>query len=314
MATIAAVRAAVFSRYPGGAATEPKWRLEPRLSEMGTSMLTRDVEMLWDELSSERFRLTDLTKDQRDTLEDDLQLVVEVQRGLLPQRDFACGGWQTSYYYEPAGLVSGDYCDVVDAGPAGLYFMVGDVCGKGVAASFLMAHLHATFRTLISMALPIKVMLERASRVLCETTLPMHYATLVCGRAKANGMVEICNSGHPLPLMVDKRGVTALMESGRPFGMFPDEEFSITEVSMKPGESLVLYSDGVSEATDIFGDEYGATRLRNVVRGGHEMHPSTLVAACRDDVLSFRRGAEQIDDVTIFVLGRDRLAGTMSLQ
>jgi sigma-B regulation protein RsbU (phosphoserine phosphatase) len=277
-------------------------------------MLTRDADLPWDASSAKRLRLDALTKQERNVLEEDLQLVMEVQRGLLPQTNFAASGWHTSYCYEAAGLVSGDYCDVVDGGAAGLYFMVGDVCGKGVAASFLMAHLHATFRTLIPMELPVKVMLEQASRVLRATTLPMHYATLICGRAQANGTVEICNSGHPLPLLVRDGGVMIVEESGRPFGMFCEEEFSVAEVSLNPGESLVLYSDGVSEAVDIFGAEYGSNRLRQVVGDRHPMYPSALVAACREDVVSFCRGAERTDDLTIFVLGRDAAAGAASLQ
>jgi sigma-B regulation protein RsbU (phosphoserine phosphatase) len=88
-------------------------------------------------------------------------------------------------------VVSGDYCDVVDAGEEGLYFMVGDVSGKGVAASMLMAHLHAMFRSLISVGMPLKSMLAHASRVFSGSTLPTQYATLVCGRALPDGRVEI---------------------------------------------------------------------------------------------------------------------------
>jgi len=270
---------------------------------MRTIMQTRSVEPLWDVAGAEHFRLDRLSKREKNALEEDLELVLQVQRGLLPQRDLACDGWRAAHYYEPAGLVSGDYCDVVDAAQAGVYFMVGDVCGKGVAASFVTAHLHGMFRALISMELPVKLIVEHINRALCRTNLP--YATLVCGRARSNGAVEICNAGHPAPLVVRDGYVTALEESGLPAGMFADEEFSAFELSLEHGESLVLYSDGVSEARDFLGLEYGAPRLRKVIGERHAMHPSALVGACRDDLAAFRRGAEKADDLTILVLGRD---------
>lgn len=266
-------------------------------------MLAPNVDLLPDAVAAEPFRLDRLTRRETTALEQDLQLVIDVQRGLLPPRDIACRGWRISYHYEPAGLVSGDYCDVVEAGAAGVYFMVGDVCGKGVAASIVTAHLHGMFRALISMGLPVHLMLERASRALCESSLP--YATLVLGRAQSNGMVEISNAGHPFPLVVRDGFVTALEESGLPVGIIAGEEFSSTQLILQPGQSLVLYSDGVSEATNIYGQEYGARRLRKTVADRHRMHPSALVAACRDDLAGFRRGAEKTDDLTILVLGRD---------
>src|SRR5262244_583386 len=102
-----------------------------------------------------RLCLGDLTVDQQHALEDDLQLASQIQKGLLPSRDYKVDGWEIAYYYEPAGLVSGDYCDLISKPDQSLYFIVGDVSGKGVAASMLMAHLQAMFRTLTSINLPL---------------------------------------------------------------------------------------------------------------------------------------------------------------
>jgi sigma-B regulation protein RsbU (phosphoserine phosphatase) len=142
-------------------------------------------------------------------LEHDLELATRIQRGLLPDPAQALDGWEFAYHYQPARIVSGDYCDIVAADGA-MYFLLGDVSGKGVAASMLMSHLHAMVRALISVGLPLSALLERASRVFCESTLPMHYATLVCGRATADGEVEICNAGHVPPIVVRAGGITLL--------------------------------------------------------------------------------------------------------
>ncbi len=251
-----------------------------------------------------RVCLDHMTPQERSALEEDLQLAAQVQRGLLPRQDVICAGWHVSYHYEPAGLVSGDYCDVVDAPEGGLYFMLGDVSGKGLAASMLMVHLHAMFRSLISVGMPLKCMLEHASRVFSESTLSTHYATLVAGRAHPDGRVEICNAGHPHPMLVRGGNVTGVEASGLPVGMFHDEQFPVAELRLDRGESILLYSDGVSEATDAYGVEYGPERLRTLVGGCGGVGPSDLIAACRADVVGFRGGAQTTDDVTMLVLGR----------
>jgi phosphoserine phosphatase RsbU/P len=251
-----------------------------------------------------RFCLDHLSRQERTALEQDLQLAAQVQRGLLPCQNLDRYGWHICYHYEPAGLVSGDYCDVIDAGEAGLYFMVGDVSGKGVAASMLMAHLHAMFRSLIAVELSLKCMLEHASRVFAGSTLPNQYATLVCGRALPNGRVEISNAGHPAPFVMRGRSVTVLEAAGLPIGLFGREEFSVSELQLEPGEGLVIYSDGVSEAADALGAEYGANRLRELIGFQQPLSASAVLAACREDLSLFRRDAPKLDDVTLFVLGR----------
>ncbi len=251
-----------------------------------------------------RFCLDHLSPHERTALERDLELAARVQRGLLPCQSMDRSGWRISYYYEPAGMVSGDYCDVIDAGDAGLYFMVGDVSGKGVAASMLMSHLHAMFRALISVRLSLKCMLEHASRVFSDSTLPNQYATLVCGRALPNGTVELCNAAHPFPLLVSDSGIRALEASNLPMGMFGDAEFAVNEIVLDEGHSLVIYSDGVSEALDASGEEYGVERLKNQISRQVVRGPSGMLEACWEDVTRFRSSAPKTDDLTLFVLGR----------
>lgn len=250
-----------------------------------------------------RFCLDHLDRRERSALERDLDLAAQVQRGLLPRCEVTNRSWRIAYHYEPAGIVSGDYCDVVDAGDEGLYFMVGDVSGKGVAASMLMAHLHAMFRTLISVGMSLKCMLEHAGRVFCESTLPTQYATLVAGRAQQNGTVEISNAGHPHPLIVRDGSVIELEASDLPVGIFCNTEFSVTELTLHPGDSMLIYSDGVSEAMNSGGAEYGTERLRRLLSGTRLSSPGEVVAVCRDDLSKFRAPIKT-DDVTLFALSR----------
>ena len=247
--------------------------------------------------------LEHFTESERCALERDLELAAQVQKGLLPHTVLERDGWHICYHYEPAGVVSGDYCDVVDAGDQGLYFMVGDVSGKGIAAAMLMAHLHAMFRTLVSVGLPLGRMLQHASRVFAQSTLPSQYATLVCGRAAKDGTVELSNAGHPAPLIVQACAVRELERNDLPIGLFATEEFSVSTLRLAPGDGLVIYSDGVAETNNMAGAEYTADRLRQVIeRGG--LCGQALLAACREDLAAFRGAAQKRDDVTLFVLSR----------
>jgi sigma-B regulation protein RsbU (phosphoserine phosphatase) len=235
-------------------------------------------------------------------LEADLQLAAQIQAGLLPRQEFSAAGWNGSFHYEAAGLVSGDYCDLMAHGQQ-LYFMLGDVSGKGIAASMLMANLHAMFRALVPTGLPLQQLVESANRIFCESTLPTQYATLVCGRANQGGEVEICNGGHLAPLHVNSRGVTAIDSATLPVGLFHDQQFATTHLQFSPEDSLVLYTDGVTESHGRDGSEYGVHRLSQLLENGRRSRgPCELVRECIDDVKAFRAGSPRLDDQTLMVL------------
>src|SRR5260221_9825370 len=234
-------------------------------------------------------------------LEDDLHLAARIQAGLLPQRDLSAAGWRISYHYEAAGHVSGDYCDLVVQGKD-LYFIVGDVSGKGVAAAMLMANLHAMFRVLIPMGLPLEELVERANRFFCESTLPTQYATLIVGKADDFGNVEICNGGHPAPFHVRTNGVNTIPSATVPVGMFCDQKFSTTRINVVPGESLVIYTDGISEAEGPDGTQYGASALEKVLGDSRVLGSRDVVNRCMKELSAFRAGSPRLDDQALMVL------------
>lgn len=116
-----------------------------------------------------RLCIDHLTPDGQRALEQDLELASQIQSSLLPDANFRTDGWEVAFHYQPAGVVSGDYCDLITAESEGMHFIIGDVSGKGVAASMLMAHLQAMFRTLVSLNFPLDELVGRASRVFCES-------------------------------------------------------------------------------------------------------------------------------------------------
>ena len=253
-----------------------------------------------------RVCLGDLTPGEQRALEEDLELAAQIQAGLLPARSQKIDGWEVSYHYQPAGAVSGDYCDLIRGEDQSLHFALGDVSGKGVAASMLMAHLNAMFRTLISINLPLEQMVERASRVFCESTLPTQYATLVYGRANTSGEVEVCNAGHLPPLLVQEGKVSSIAATGLPIGVFSSESFSVNRVHLSKGDTLFLYTDGLSESLDGAGNEYGAERLSQLLNDNLSLSPDSLVSLCRQELPSFAEGRVPRDDLTLMAIRRTK--------
>src|SRR5437667_5728899 len=200
--------------------------------------------------------LSCLTPDQLEELEKDLDRAWVIQGELLPKQNLRFNGWEVSYHYEPAGPVSGDYCDLVSTDAGDLYFLIGDVAGKGVAASLLMSRLHAIFRSLIGAGLGVSELVKRANYLFAESTMRPYYATLVCGKASANGEVEICNAGHCFPLILQSGEIKPIAATGLPVGVFRQENYSATQIQLSKGDRLLLYTDGLSEARDETNTEY----------------------------------------------------------
>ncbi len=248
-----------------------------------------------------RFCLDHLAPKEQAVLEKDLELAARIQRRLLPQCDFQCDGWRAGYHYKPFGIVSGDYCDLIIGPEEQLYFMVGDVSGKGVAASMLMSNLSAIFRTLIPLGLPLAELMERANRIFTGSTLPTQFATLICGRGIAGGALELCSAGHVPALVIAGDAVTRVDSHGLPLGLFAEQRFSTSEFEIEPGNSLVLFSDGVSEAR-IDEEDYGYERLAAAVQSSAGLPPSDVVANCVRDLETFLGAEPVFDDQTLMVV------------
>jgi sigma-B regulation protein RsbU (phosphoserine phosphatase) len=254
-----------------------------------------------------RLCLDHLTIEDRRALEGDLELAARIQRGLLPHTDVRSLDWHILYDYKPAGLVSGDYCDLISPSGEhpGLMFLLGDVSGKGVAASLLMSHLHAMFRSLAGAGLELDKLLEVANRIFCESTIAGQYATLICGRVRKGGEIEIASAGHSPALHAAKDGMEQISSTGVPLGMFSTSQYEVERIRLQPGESLLLYTDGVSEARDSAGNEYGIAALSRLAGRGDGWQPQELLAACLKDVQNFSAGgARQADDQTLMVIHR----------
>lgn len=252
-----------------------------------------------------------LSNEQRESLERDLRSAAQVQRALMPPRRLDHGEWQVAWLWEPKGVVSGDWVDLSAApdGSGPLDLMLGDVVGKGVAASIHQAYLHAMFRALASTTrespdLPLAELLGRANGLFFTASAVERYATLIAARIEAGGHLEMATAGHPRPLLADRRGVRPIEGSGFPLGLLADAEWTTRRLRLERGDTLLLYSDGFTEATRQDDEELGIGRAAAILRRAAHLEVADLVAACRDSLDSFLAGAPRVDDLTLLALRR----------
>jgi len=252
-----------------------------------------------------------LSEDQLHALERDLEGATRVQRALLPPRHTAHDGWELAWRWEPKGAVSGDHVDLLppaghpskSGDPQPLHLVLGDVAGKGIAASLLQSHLHALFRALIHEDLPMGTVMERANGLFAKATTGTSYATLIAARLWPDGALELANAGHPRPLLADHRGVRPVEGSGLPLGLFPASTYASHRLRLSPGQVLLLYTDGLTEAAH--GDEeYGIGRTAAALRKAADQPLHDLLGACRDDVDRFLDGIPRTDDLTLLAIRR----------
>jgi sigma-B regulation protein RsbU (phosphoserine phosphatase) len=246
-----------------------------------------------------------MSQEQRDELERDLKSAAEVQRTLLPSTPQNHDGWEVEYIWEPFGVVSGDHVDLVrppsESEP--LHLLVGDVAGKGLAASLLQSQLHALFRALAPMQTTLSELLGRANQLFFEATAPGSYATLTVLRLYSDGKVVLANAGHPRPLLADRRGVRPIEDASIPLGLVSDVAYAEREIRLLPGDTLFLYTDGLTEAWRD-GEEYGVGRAAAALRRAKGLPPRELLASCRSDLESFIGGSPRGDDLTMVAVRR----------
>jgi sigma-B regulation protein RsbU (phosphoserine phosphatase) len=251
-----------------------------------------------------RVCIDDLDRQERRALEYDLEMAGRIQAGLLPERDLLFDGWQVHCRYVPLGPVSGDYYDLVRPRAGQGVLLFGDVAGKGVAASLLMSHLHAIFRSLATQEPALGDMVARANHLFCNSTTGSVYATLVCGLLAQDGAVELVNAGHPPAFLLGSSGLETIPSTGLPVGLFCGGEYASASRRLDRGDVLLLYTDGVSEARNAVDEEFGEERVAAAVERSRGASAEGVVDAVLGDLAAFRKGTPLTDDVSVMALRR----------
>jgi len=252
-----------------------------------------------------RFCLGDMTPEEQKALEDDLVSAARIQKAHLPQLGKEVAGWDFAFAFEPAGPVGGDCCDVLThEGSDEVTFLLGDVSGKGVPAAMLASSLHATLRSLAGPGLPVGSLVERANRLFRAASVSRSFATLVCGRASAGGSLEICNAGHCPPLLRSEGSVQEVAPTGLPVGTFLSAAYGSHELRLADGDYLVAFTDGLTEARDANGEEYGSERLAALLASLERPSAHAVVDACLADLHAHTGGGGRGDDLSLLVVRR----------
>ena len=242
--------------------------------------------------------LSHLDTVERQALEDDLEYAGKIQQAMLPEKEIKTDEWEFAHHYRPAGIVSGDFCDLIPADDGSHIFMLGDVSGKGVSASIMMSNLHALINSLQSFNLPINEILQKANRLFCESTLSTNYATIVVGRVVPDGTVEICVAGHNPPLIVKDGKVTPIGATGIPVGMFCSAEYDVEKFKLNKNDFLFLYTDGLSEAS-VNETEYGTDRIKEHLAELNGLSAKQIIADVLLKQQMFLGNTKLEDDITV---------------
>jgi serine phosphatase RsbU (regulator of sigma subunit) len=244
---------------------------------------------------------------ERRRLEEELALARRIQVALLPDHLPEIAGWDLYGGNVPSRGVSGDYYEVVErSGGNECVFMLADVSGKGMAASLLTVSLQALSTGPIEDGLPPEEICNRLSRLLYRRTPPEKYATaFLAALETATGRLRYTNAGHNPPLVLRAAGAPQELDAtGVPIGLLPQAVYAAGETALAPGDVLVLYTDGLVEATDPDGEEYGLERLKEVCRCGRGESSAALAKLIAQDLEDFARGVPFADDRTLVVARR----------
>lgn len=243
----------------------------------------------------------------KERMEEDLRIAAEIQQGLLPRSLPVVDGFDLAAETIPTHQVGGDCYDAIELGRGRVLFFIADVSGKGTPASLLMANVQAAVRALAQLDLPLDDLTARINDVIYQNTAADKFITAFFGLLDpSTGTFSYVNAGHNPPLLFAAEQVHSLDCGGVILGIMPSIlPYEVGMVHMEPGDLLILYTDGVSEALNANREEYGEARLRRLFEGGHAPSAVAAMERLRGDVLEFTRGAAQSDDITILAVRRE---------
>ncbi|MDT7603549.1 MAG: phosphoserine phosphatase RsbU/P [Acidobacteriota bacterium] len=241
---------------------------------------------------------------ERRRLQAQLEVARQVQLELLPPRDPKLEGFDISAYNFSTEEVSGDYYDFVPIYDDHLGLVIADVSGKGVPAALLMAFLRASLRAAIQIGYAPNISMAKVNYLLWESTENNQFVTAFYGVLDAtNKTLAYANAGHNPPLLMDAEGQARFIERGGiPLGMFRDTRYYEYYVPIEPGQTLVLYTDGATEAAGTDGCEFGRDRLEEKVREGKDLSAKELIKSLHGAILEWTDGRGSSDDVTFVVV------------
>jgi serine phosphatase RsbU (regulator of sigma subunit) len=228
-----------------------------------------------------------------------------VQRALMPERCPSLAGWDVWMYTRPANDVGGDLVDCLEVAPGRVAFALADVAGKALPAALLMAKVQSTLRALATEVPSLGALAARTNVILCRDGLPNRFATLVYLDARDNsGALRLVNAGHMPPVRITGPAFHDLPRGNMALGMMPSATYEEQELDLQPGEMLVVYSDGLTEALNEAGEFYGEDRMRAVFPALSALSARDAGARLLASVDAFIGETRPYDDLSLVILKR----------
>jgi len=244
---------------------------------------------------------------EKERIEKEIEIAGAIQRRLLPKELPSLPSFDIDAMARPSKMVGGDYYDIIGLPGNRYVFVVADVSGKGVPAALLVSTLHASIHAYIEGSLNLAELAAKLNLVVYNNTEPERYITVFLGVLDlSEGIFTYVNAGHNFPIIYKplQKLVIPLTSGGLPLGMFDFAEFQQETVTLDPKDTLILYTDGVTEAMNRSEKEYGEDRLLQAVERAGDKSAHEVKEAIVTDVDKFVAGEPQSDDLTVMVLKR----------
>jgi serine phosphatase RsbU (regulator of sigma subunit) len=240
---------------------------------------------------------------ERQMLDQDMERAREIQEALFPTELPRLSGCDLAAGCQPARLVGGDYFDVVRVPGNRVAIAVGDVVGKGIGAALLMSNLQAIARSFAPAGLSAAALCAKANEVIAGNIAPGKFITFFCAIVEEGGRkIDYCNAGHNPPIVMRTDGTLERLTEGGPLlGVFPDAPYAGGTASLGPGDKLVLFTDGITEATSAEGEEFGEARLVDAIGSVRTGSAEAVRLAIMNAVRDFA-GESLGDDATLVVV------------
>jgi serine phosphatase RsbU (regulator of sigma subunit) len=232
----------------------------------------------------------------------DLRIAADIQRALLPDPVFETPVVDLAAASIPCRTVGGDFFDYIEVGERGFGFALGDVAGKGPPAALLAAAVQSNFAAHAPVSASPADAMARINKALLRRAIEARFATMFYGAVTPDGRLSYCNAGQEPPLVLRADGVNWLEEGGPVLGLLSIATYAYDTVPLQPGDLVVVCSDGVTEARNLAGDEFGRDRLVDELKGRHGSKPEVALEHLLGVVKNFSQGAAQADDITLLIL------------